>query len=87
MVRIVGDDNLSDDEQIAAIQRATGASAAKAENLLEQSRGAPRSDVVFVDESKLLVTAVTGVAVISASGGKIGVAESTPAPEAELVQG
>jgi hypothetical protein len=87
MVRIVGDENLSDDERITAIGEATGAREAKAENLLTQSRGGPRSDRLVLDESQLLLTSVTGVAVISATGGRIVVAESTPTREAELIQG
>jgi hypothetical protein len=86
MVRIVGDENLSDDERVAAIQGATGVSESKARAMLAQSRGeVPTSDVFIVEETRQFeVTATQGVAVLSFSG-EVSVAERHE--DAVVVQG
>jgi len=88
MVRIVRDENLSDDERVAAIQEATGVSESKAHRMLAQSRGeAPLSDVLVAEEARVFeVTATQGVAVLSFSG-EVSVAEPVPVREDVLVQG
>lgn len=87
MVRIVGDDNLSDDERVAEIREATGVDETHARELLAKSRDeAPRSDVIVMEGDQFALTATQGVAVLSFSG-SVRVAEPTPVREGELVRG
>jgi len=66
MVRILGDENLSDDERIVEICVAMGVNESKARELLAKSRGeAPESDVIVLNEAErdaAVSTTATGVA-------------------------
>jgi hypothetical protein len=87
MTRLIDDENLSDAERIAAIQEATGAGPARAEQMLEQSRGAPLSDRIVVgSEIAFSATSSTSEVTVLRVSGTLEVF-AVSAPEGELVHG